>query len=286
MGLLTNIQRFSLNDGPGIRSTVFFKGCNMRCGWCHNPETLSLQPQLLRYPDKCIGCGACEGTIALPSDQLAGREKYADLCFAGALELCGQETSVQEILDEVLQDLDYYKNSGGGVTLSGGEVLLQAEFARALLLALKEQGVHTAIETNFSFPYEVIEPLVGLVDLFMIDVKLGDDALHSKHTGLPNGRVLENIRKLDKTGTPFILRTPVIPGVNDTEQEIARIAATMQGLAHLKYYELLNFNPLGASKYNGLGMENIFASAKPLPEEEIQALAAVAKQTIANVRIG
>ena len=299
MGILTNIQRFSLNDGPGIRSTVFFKGCNLRCRWCHNPETLSTRPQLLRYGQKCIGCGACvtacpTGSRSLSPEGLRYEEKTctacgacADVCFSGALELCGREYSVDEVLGEVLQDKPYYEHSGGGVTLSGGEVLMQPAFACQLLRALKERGVSTAIETNFSFPFEeVIGPLLPWTDLWMVDIKLFDALAHKRWTGGDNARILENLRRLAALGKPVIVRTPVIPGVNDAEAEIVPIAAFLKEIGSLQYYELLNFNPLGASKYDSLEMNNDFRDARPLPKERIEALADAARALGLQVKVG
>ncbi|MGI5851378.1 MAG: glycyl-radical enzyme activating protein, partial [Caldicoprobacterales bacterium] len=163
--MITNIQRFSLNDGPGIRTTVFFKGCNLSCKWCHNPETLSLTPQLLVYPDKCMGCGACmkvcpkgalqvvEGKITLDRELCDNCGECTKVCFSGALEMAGMETSVADMMCEIEQDMAYYNRSGGGVTLSGGEVLLQPDLARELLKACKEKGIETAIETNLCYDF-------------------------------------------------------------------------------------------------------------------------------------
>lgn len=296
MGLLTNIQRFSLNDGPGIRSTVFFKGCNIHCAWCHNPETISPHPQLLRYTEKCMGCGACievcncfsmeQDTIIFDETNCDVCGECVDVCYTGALEICGEEYSIQEILQEVLQDKPYYDKSGGGVTLSGGEVLLQADFALDLLTALKKENVETAIETNFNFPFETILQLVPHVDLWMIDIKLMDPELHKKWTGADNTRILENIKKLDTMGIPYILRTPVIPRVNDTAEQIEEIVGFIKNLKNIQYYELLNFNPLGASKYETLSIENVFVGARPLDTERIEAFGHIAREQLKSVRIG
>ena len=219
MGVLTAIQRFSLHDGPGIRSTVFFKGCNMRCAWCHNPETLSPAPEVLYYESKCVGCGACAAVC--PSHTVAGGKmvydrskcddggRCAQVCFSGALEVCGFEADVDRVLFEVMQDEAYYARSGGGVTLSGGEVLLQPAFALDLLRALRARGVHTAIESNLNVPFSVLEPLLPELDLVMCDLKTWDDGLHRKYTGVSNARIKENIARLKETGVPVIVRTPV-----------------------------------------------------------------------------
>ena len=295
MGILTTIQRFSLHDGPGIRSTVFFKGCNMRCKWCHNPETLTMSPEVLYYKVKCVGCGACAAVCAghkieegkMVYDRAhCGDGKCADVCFSGALELCGKEYSVEDVLFEVMQDADYYAQSGGGVTLSGGEVLLQPVFAGELLKALKEKGVSTAIETNLNVEWSIMEALLPDVDLIMCDLKTWNSDLHKEWTGVPNDRIKENIAKLAACGKPVIVRTPIIPGVNDNAQEIGAIAAYAAQLPNLKYYELLNFNPLGHSKYAALDAENAFVSARPLPEDNLNALADAARAVCGKVRVG
>lgn len=296
MGVLTAIQRFSLHDGPGIRSTVFFKGCNMRCAWCHNPETLSAQPEVLFYQSKCVGCGACAAVC--PSHQVVdGKMTYdrskcedagacAQVCFSGALEACGFEADVEKVLHEVMQDEDYYTQSGGGVTLSGGEVLMQPKFAGELLSALQEKKVHTAIESNMNVEFGVLEQLLPNIDLIMCDLKIWDEAAHRKWTGAGNERIKENIAKLAECGKPVIVRTPVIPGVNDCVEEISAIAAFAAQLPNLLYYELLNFNPLGGSKYIALAEENVFADARPLNEEKLTVLADAAKKVCAKVRVG
>lgn len=295
MGILTTIQRFSLHDGPGIRSTVFFKGCNMRCKWCHNPETLSMSPEVLYYKVKCVGCGACaavcEGHTVVDGKMVYDREKCAelkcaDVCFSGALEVCGKEYSVEDVLFEVMQDADYYTQSGGGVTLSGGEVLLQPGFAGELLAALKSKGVSTAIETNMNVDWESIEKLLPDVDLIMCDLKTWNSDLHKEWTGVDNKRIKENIAKLAQTGKPVIVRTPIIPGVNDNAEEIGAIAAYAAQMPNLKYYELLNFNPLGHSKYAALDADNAFVTARPLPEDQLNLLAEAAKKACSSVRVG
>ena len=296
MGVLTAIQRFSLHDGPGIRSTVFFKGCNMRCAWCHNPETLRVEPEVLYYRSKCVGCGACAqvcpshrvegGKMVYDRAACADHGACAQVCFSGALEMCGKEYTVQDVLHEVMQDVDYYAQSGGGVTLSGGEVLLQPQFAAELLSALHKEGVQTAIESNLNVDFSTLEALLPDLDLVMCDLKLWDEDAHRRWTGAGNARIRENIARLSRSGKPFIVRTPVIPGVNDSEAEIAAIAGFVGQLPGLAYYELLNFNPLGGSKYQALDVDNAFAGARPLSEERMQALQAAAQAVCPSVRVG
>ena len=296
-GILTAIQRFSLHDGPGIRSTVFFKGCNMRCSWCHNPETFEMTSQLMYYRTKCVGCGACtqicplhtigeDGKLVLERDGCTHCGKCADVCFSGALEMCGKEYDVSDILSEVLQDTDYYIRSGGGVTLSGGEVLLQGPFALELLKALKQNGISTAIETNLNVNYDTILPLLPHIDLIMCDLKIWDADRHRKWTGSDNRRIIDNIKALSATGVPMIVRTPVIPGVNDSSDEIGDISRFIGTLDNILYYELLNFNPLGGSKYIALDMPDSFKGQKPLSEERMNSLYETALKNMSRVRIG
>ncbi|MDR1641997.1 MAG: glycyl-radical enzyme activating protein [Clostridiales bacterium] len=269
-GIITEIQRFSLRDGPGIRTVVFLKGCNMACQWCHNPETISPKPQLAFYAENCIGCGKCETS--------------PDLCFADAKVIIGKEMSSTEIYDQIARDLPYYKNSGGGVTLSGGEALMQPEFAIEILGLCKEAGIHGAIETNLSFDWEEIEPVLAACDLVMADIKHMNDSVHVERTGVSNKKILANIAKLDGTGKKFIVKTPVIPGVNDNERDIEDIALFLSKLKNLECFELLNFNPLGAKKREGLKVSNPFKGALPLSDDRMEKLAEAARAHGVKVR--
>ena len=279
--LITDIQRFSLTDGDGIRTTVFFKGCNMHCTWCHNPETISAQPELMFYTNKCIGCGKCFAACPNNAHRIEGDRhvidrkacvncgKCAAVCYAEALTMCGKAMSVEDVMKQVRQDIPYYEASGGGVTLSGGEVLCHRDFAVALTDACHAQGISVAVETNLSFPFETIAPLLDKTDLIMCDLKLFDDERHRAYTGVSNKHVLQNLRRIDTLGIPIIVRTPLIPNVTDSEGNLTAIADYIKDMKHLRRYELLNFNPLGEGKYIGLDKENVFASARPLSKERL-----------------
>ncbi len=288
-GIITQIQRFSVHDGPGIRTTVFFKGCNLRCFWCHNPETHRLEPELQLQLARCIGCGACLAICPVGAHRLEDGQRRFDRelcqacgrcaaeCYAEALVLVGRQVSVEEVMADILADRPFYESSDGGVTLSGGEPLLQPAFAAALLAACRVAGLHTAIETAAHVPWERLEALLPLLDLIMLDIKLLDDAAHREVTGVSNRRILENARRLGATGVPLIVRTPVVPGVNDTAEAIGAIAQWIAPLPNLARYELLPFHPMAAGKYESL--ERAYAArnlARPTPEN-MEALADIAR---------
>ena len=294
--LITDIQRFSLNDGPGIRTTVFFKGCNMRCAWCHNPETLSGTSDLMFYPSKCIGCGKCFSTCPVGAHKLENGVhiidrklcqkcgKCAEVCYAEALLMSGREMTTEQIMFELRQDKAYYDDSNGGVTLSGGEVLCHTEFATELARACHSEGISVAIETNLSFPYEDIKPLLKEVDTVMADLKLFDDEMHKKYTGLSNKNTIENILKI--SDIPMIIRTPLIDGVTATKENLRSIAKLLEGKENLIYYQLLNFNPLGASKYQSLDRTNDFSSLRPYTDEQMKEFGEMLSDINIKVKVG
>ena len=264
-GLIFDIERFSTADGPGIRTVVFFKGCNLHCYWCHNPESIRSNPELEVDPTECIGCGGCIRVCPSGAQRItdSGHDVERDLCtrcFAciqvcpsGARKVIGKHRSLESCMEEIREDLAFYSRSGGGVTLSGGEVLMQRDFVAQLLQRCKAEGIHTAIESNLCFPWEQVEPLTPWLDLCMADIKHMDPIVHKEATGQDNRRVLENLKKLDELGIPTIIRTPVIPGFNDSEENIRSTAEFLKGLKHLKYYELLSYNPMGNDKRKRLG---------------------------------
>jgi pyruvate formate lyase activating enzyme len=295
-GIITEIQRFSLKDGPGIRTTVFFKGCNMRCDWCHNPETLDRAAQLLFYPSRCIACGRCFRVCPTGAHQMAGDRhvldrslctncgRCAEVCFAEALVMAGKEMTVDAVMHEVRQDLIYYQESGGGVTLSGGEVLCQDDFALALIEACRGDQIPVAIETNLFTSVDPLLRIAAKTDLVMFDIKLIDPDEHRRRTCADNALILKNAQALADTGVDLIVRTPLIPGVTDSAANIGAIAGFVAGLPHVLYYELLNFNPLGAAKYAGLGLDNPYADARPLSQAALEDLAGVASAKGVQVR--
>lgn len=288
-GMVTEIERFALNDGPGIRTTVFFKGCDMHCAWCHNPETIRPTRELHYYARNCIGCYKCVYTCPSKAHKkIDGVHRFfpnlcihcgkcAKVCFAGAMVTSGETMTVEDIMAQVMQDKPYYDDSRGGVTLSGGEVLCQHDFALALTRACHVQGISVGLETNLNKPFDEARPLLAEVDLIMCDLKLWDTDAHRRLTGVGNETILENLRRLDELDVPIIVRTPVVPGATDSDENIAAIAACLAPCRNLQYYELLNFNPLGQPKYESLSRENPYAQAKPLPKARMRELLAVAQ---------
>lgn len=261
-----DIERSSTTDGPGIRTVVFFKGCNMRCRWCHNAEGIQGKTQLLWNENKCISCGHCvEKCSNGAHSMLSGLHLFEDnkcrecmscteACFTGALSAVGKEMSADEILEILLQDRIIFAKSGGGVTLSGGEVMLQAASAAKLLQICKDEGISTAIETNLSLPWELYEEVLPFVDICYADIKHIDNILHEKWTGISNETILVNLEKLKAIKIPFVIRTPIIPGFNDSTEVVSSVAALLGSEENLKYYELLTYNPLGRSKGKLVGV--------------------------------
>lgn len=264
-GTIFNIQKFCINDGPGIRTTVFFKGCPLSCLWCHNPESKSTRPELFYDIRKCIGCGGCATVCPAGCHSFTDTEHLfdrtacrrcgscAEICPTQALEIAGYRITAEEALKEVMKDEVFYRNSGGGMTLSGGEPMFQPEFARCLLTLAKQKGLHTCMETCGYAAWEDYASVLPLVDLFLFDYKLTDPQLHRQYTGVSQTRILENLFNLDAQGAKTVLRCPIIPTVNDTPDHFAGIAATANRLRNVQEIHIEPYHPLGSSKSDLLG---------------------------------
>ncbi len=295
-GIISDIQHFSLHDGPGIRTTVFLKGCNMQCSWCHNPEAISRAPQLAFYANRCIGCMAClkacqHGAISFKQGKHHFDADKCQTCFAcahecptGALMRIGREMSPKAVFDVVLGDKPYYDRSGGGVTFSGGEPTMQGAFLKETLSLLKEAGISTALETNLSLPYEQLEALLDSVDLVMFDLKLFDQEEHIKYTGISNTTILQNVHKLSQMGKACIVRTPLIPGITDSEENIRAIAKFLQPFQNVKYYELLTYNAFAEAKYTQVFLNYAHMGLKRQTDDTLQQLAQIAIDEGLNVK--
>lgn len=282
-GTIFNIQRFSTGDGPGIRTVVFLKGCPLNCQWCHNPESKSQKQEIFYKSTLCIGCGGCtavcptgshvlEDGHAMRRDTCTVCGRCVGVCPTGALELCGEQTDVDSVMQTVLRDKPFYDESGGGITLSGGEPLAQYDFSLALLKEAKRAGLHTAIETCGFSPRDLAE-LAPYVDLWLFDIKLLSDDLHRQYTGVSNERILHNLRRLEELNAAVILRCPIIPQVNMREAHIDALAALAHASSHVREIHLEPYHPLGISKSAQLGRESLFLDENFADRDEIDVLA-------------
>ena len=280
-GYIFNIQKFSIHDGPGIRSTVFFKGCNLRCKWCANPESQCMLPQMTLDREKCMGCMACveacpsharwakDAYPAVNADSCTGCGACIAKCPAQAIGREGNSLSVEDVLEEVLKDKPFYDHSGGGVTFSGGEALCQQEFAAELARALHEKGVHVAIETAAAVPNPAFCAFIKEIDYAFVDLKHYDGKKHLEGTGADNEAVIENIRSLVESGLEYTIRIPVIPGYNDALDDARGFAALLHELG-IERVQLLPFHQLGERKYALLGMDYALAGRAQLHGEDLQ----------------
>ena len=295
MGFIFDIQKFCIHDGPGIRTTVFFKGCPLRCEWCHNPESKRRERELLYTSRLCVSCGACgevcpskahrftESVHNVDVSLCSACGKCTQVCPTGALAIAGKEASAEEIMEEVLRDRAFYEASGGGLTLSGGELFAQFDFALSLLRSAKAHGLHTCAETCGFTDREKLRRLAPFVDLFLYDWKCTDPVLHEKFTGVGNQKILENLRELNALGTAVVLRCPIIPGVNDNEGHFAGIAALANELDCVSAVELEPYHALGTDKAERLGQSCPTFSAPTAAQ--IQAwLEAIRRKTAVPVR--
>ena len=260
-GKIFDIQRFSVSDGPGIRTTVFFKGCNLKCVWCHNPESQSSASEMLFYKNKCVNCGKCKELCANSLEKCSLCGKCVIECPTEARTIAGKEYTADEVVRELVKDKRLYENSGGGVTFSGGECMLQTDFLTELLKRCKEEGLHTAVDTAGHIPFEYFERIMPYTDLFLYDVKCFDAEIHKRYTGVTNELILENLTKLLATDKSVYIRIPVIEGINDSAEEMKRIKSFLDEHGAPENIELLPYHALGESKYEALGKKAAGLSA-------------------------
>jgi pyruvate formate lyase activating enzyme len=297
-GIVFDIQRFSIHDGPGIRTTVFLKGCPLSCAWCHNPESQSPEPELAWWSARCIACGTClaacpngairreppGGALATDRSRCTVCGTCADACPAEARERIGVARTVAEVMDEVRRDLPFYAASGGGVTISGGEPLAQPRFLEALLRAARAEGIHTTLDTSGHAPWTVLDAVRGLVDLFLYDLKRADDDGHRRWTGVSNATLLDNLRALSARGHRIVVRVPVIAGVNEDPVAADAIAALAAGLPGVERIELLPGHRYAGGKYERLGRRAPDVGA--VPDERLGAIAERMRRHAVAVRAG
>lgn len=269
-----NIQKFSLHDGPGIRSVVFFKGCPLCCRWCANPESQKALPQLMRDREKCIACGLCE----------AGNREIAR-CPVGALTLEGRRVTIREVFDELMKDRDFYLGSGGGVTFSGGEPLLYTEFIARLSALLRREKIHLAAETTGYSGEKEFSSLCNSVDLLLFDLKHWNDEAHQRGTGVSNQRILQNLRYAARRGIALCGRIPVIPGFNDSPADIERLGALLAEHG-VKQANLLPFHQLGENKYRLLGKDYSMKGVPSLHKEDLLPHLDILRRFVPKAKIG
>jgi len=295
-GLVFNVMRFSVHDGPGIRTTVFLKGCPLRCPWCHNPESQSAKLEVIYFPERCARCGDCveacpnhalslDGEVRIDEKLCRRCAICVEACLARARELAGEWVSVGTLLSHVERDRVFYEESGGGVTLSGGEPLQQPRFAERFLRACRDRGIHTALDTCGYAPAESFRRVAEYVDLFLFDLKVIDRDRHRESTGVPNDLILANLRWLAEQKRPVIVRVPVIPGHTDGEENLAAISKLAQSLG-LSRVDLLPYHKIAADKYRRLHLDYRMGGAETLPAQRMSEIAKSFSHDGFRVRIG
>lgn len=296
-GLVFDIQRCSIHDGPGIRTTVFLKGCPLSCLWCHNPESLKATPEIFFSADKCIGCRYCvqvceegchyfeDNTHIYERDRCICCGKCTLECESKTLELVGKTMTIGEVIAEVVKDEIFYQNSGGGMTVSGGEPMMQFGFTLELLKAAKQARLHTCIETAGFGSAAHFAEILPYADLFLYDIKETDSELHKKYTGVPNRTIIENALTLDQAGANLILRCPIIPGLNDREAHFKQIAELANRMRHVTEIHVLPYHPMGTSKNRRLGkVPSLNDMRMPEEAQTQQWISAIQKFTGVKVR--
>lgn len=283
---ITNISKCSVHDGPGVRTVVYFKGCPLRCAWCHNPETFSASAQVLYASSKCIHCGECVAVCpahhtVVGNDMVFQREgctlcgNCVKACPSLALSLCGEKMTVDDLFAKIMKDRHYYSASGGGVTFSGGECLLHSHFVAQIAEKCKAERIHTAVESAFFVPWENVERVLPFIDLFFADLKIADPQKHRKFTGQDNRLIIDNITGLSEAHPNIILRIPVIPGVNDSCEDIDGFADIIRTFGKgVREIELLRYNNLAESKYESAGEAYVKFADDPQTDAEMQKLCA------------
>ncbi len=275
---IMDIKRFAVHDGDGIRTTIFFKGCPLRCIWCHNPEGLVMDTQLAYFAHKCIDCGMCthlcdantftNGTHSFDDKLCIKCGKCETVCPQKAFKIYGKEYSADKLLEIALEDIDFYKSSGGGITLSGGECLMQPDACREILILAKEKNIHTAVDTCGFVKWENIEKVIDYTDIFLYDIKAFDEDVHKKCTGVSNKLILKNLRRIDECNKKIEIRIPYVPGYNDDQMEkIADFILTLKNVTRVKILPFHNFTD---TKYEALCMDKTMPNISIPSSEEIE----------------
>lgn len=282
-GIVFDIKRYAIHDGPGIRTTIFVKGCPLRCLWCANPESQILQPEIVWFEDKCIECSKCVSKC--PADAIKIDEKNrrviqwnictlcgecSKVCPAEALNQIGKHMTVEEVMKEIEKDIIFYTLSGGGVTISGGEPLVQWKFVREIFRKCQEEAIHTALYTCGHSSWEIMKEVLEFVDLVLYDIKVIDAEKHLKYTGVTNRVILENAKRIDSEGIPLMIRIPIIPGYNDSEKSIRHTAEFIVRLKHVKEVGILPYHCYGLQKYKRLGRQYKLENCESPTKDKLQ----------------
>jgi pyruvate formate lyase activating enzyme len=298
-GTIFHIQRYSVNDGPGIRTTVFLKGCPLRCRWCHNPESISPRKELLLREDRCIRCGACAAECERGAIHREDGDRFVtrrgtciqcgscvEVCVAEARVIAGREVSTEEILREVEKDRIFYDQSAGGVTFSGGEPLLQHEFLCSLLEACQGRSIHTVVDTTGYASPAIIEDVARATDLFLYDLKTMDDTKHIEFTGVSNRLIVENLQRLVQMRKEVVVRVPIVPEFNDNEQSVQQLGWFVASLENIREIHVLPYHTTGIEKYQRIGMEYSMLNVRPPSKEKIQHIVDELSRFIPFVLVG
>lgn len=294
-GMISDIQSFSLHDGPGIRTSVFLKGCPLRCIWCHNPETVQMRPQPSKIMARCVSCGHCrevcpvgnigEDGLFKDSEKCISCGRCAQECPQQAISMTGTEMTAMQAAQTAVRDRIFFEHSGGGVTVTGGEPLLQPQFTYSLLSILKEEGIHTAVETCGFAAESVLSEIAGVTDLFLFDYKETDDGLHKEWTGVDREQIRKNLQLLAGLDARVILRCPVIPGLNDRPDHFEGIARTACIMPNIEYVELMPYHNIGLDKAKRMGIHRRSDFRVPEREETLSWKEAVIRAGYEKVRV-
>ncbi|MFH0992468.1 MAG: glycyl-radical enzyme activating protein [bacterium] len=297
-GMIFNIMRYSVSDGPGVRTTVFLKGCPLKCQWCHNPESISPKMEIMLRPDRCIRCGDCvercdhEAIVELEHGFITDRNKCiqcgkcVDACAADARVVVGREISTEELFQEIVKDRVFFDRSGGGVTFSGGEPLLQYEFLLSILELCKRHDLHTAIDTTGLTSPEILDSVSRYTDLFLYDFKIQDEAKHKEFTGVSNTLIKENLERLIEWQKEVIIRIPLIPGINDNAQHLHDAGRYLASLKNIKEIQVLPFHHAGVEKYQRLGMNYVVGDLLSPTKLSVEGVASLLQAYVEKVSIG